>query len=163
MTEWNCEEVLARLPEVARGLDGEDTRGVREHLEACATCREEWEVVALLAEAGPAPVPPTLEARLQAAVRADAARGVVRRPRPFPAWRLAAAAGVALAIATPVLVNQMSDRPLDTLDDAEVTAAVGERLPSPWLDDVEGIVAGAPVLDGLSDEALEQLLEEMGE
>ena len=163
MNEWNCENVLARLPEVARGVDGADTRRVHEHLEACSTCREEWEVVVLLAESGPVPVPPTLEARLKAAVRADAARAAARRRSPFPVWRLAAAAGIVLAIATPVLVNQMSDRQLGTVDDAAVTAALGERLPSPWLDDVEGIVAGAPVLDGLSDEALEQLLEEMGE
>ena len=161
MMEWNCEEVLARLPEVAHGHDGPDTSGVHEHLDGCASCREEWEVVRLLAEAGPVPVPATLEARVQAAVRAGAQPGLGRR-RSVPTWRLAAAAGIVLAVATPILVDQMSDRQLGTLDDAEVTAALGERLPSPWLDDDEGIVAGAPVLDGLSDEALEQLLEEMG-
>jgi hypothetical protein len=166
MTHWNCDEVLARLPELAHGRGESEARDVYEHLESCANCQEEWEIVSLLVEAGPAPVPSTLEARLTAAVRADTERSVdgrpVRRPRSVPTWRLAAAAGIVLAIATPVLVDRMSDRPIGMLDEMEVTAALGDRLPSPWLDDEEGIVAGAPVLDGLSDEALEQLLEEMG-
>ena len=166
MTQWNCDEVLARLPELAHGRGESEAREVFEHLGSCANCQEEWEIVSLLVEAGPAPVPSGLEARLAAAVRADAERSgdgrSVRRTRSVPTWRLAAAAGIILAIATPVLVDRMSDRPIGILDEMEVTAALGDRLPSPWLDDEEGIVAGAPVLDGLSDEALEQLLEEMG-
>ena len=166
MTNWNCDEVLARLPELAHGRGESETQEVYEHLESCANCRDEWEIVRLLVEAGPAAVPSALEARLTAAVRGDAGRTgdgrSVRRTRSVPTWRLAAAAGVILAVATPILVDRMADQPTGLLDETEITAALGDRLPSPWLDDEEGIVAGAPVLDGLSDEALEQLLEEMG-
>jgi anti-sigma factor RsiW len=166
MKEWNCDEVLERLPELARGQGELQGPEVFAHLESCTNCREEWEMVSLLMEAGAAPVPSTLEARLKAAVRADVERAADRRPvrraRSVPTWRLAAAAGIVLAIATPILVDRMADGPVGTLNETEVTAALGDRLPSPWLDDEEGLVAGAPVLDGLSDEALEQLLEEMG-
>ena len=166
MTNWNCDEVLARLPELAHGRGESEAQEVFEHLESCENCQAEWEIVSLLVDAGPAPVPSDLEARLTAAVRADAEERVdgrsVRRTRSIPTWRLAAAAGIILAVATPVLVDRMADQPTGLLDEAEVTAALGDRLPSPWLDDEEGIVAGVPVLDGLSDEALEQLLLEMG-
>jgi hypothetical protein len=47
------------------------------------------------------------------------------------------------------------------LDDVELTAELGDRLPSPWVGDDE-MLAGAPMFDGLSDELLEQLLEELG-
>lgn len=180
MNVMNCPEVLDRLPELAAGsLSGARTDAVREHLAGCEDCRAEWEVVQLLAEAGPRPVPQGLEARIVGRLRAEApsaiddvspvvpGRSGVTPARPrwrVPSWGLAAAAGIVLAVATPVLVERMGDNATAPMavDEAEVTAALGDRLPSPWLDDEEGIVAGAPVLDGLSDEALEQLLEEMG-
>lgn len=172
MNGSNCEGMLDRLPDWAAGrLSADDAEAVRSHVDGCATCREAWEVVRLLAEAGPRPVPAGLEARLRTAVR-EAAEGAEPRPlrrgsgagvRPWrvPSWGLAAAAGIVLAVATPVLVERMGDSAAATVDDAEVVTAVADRLPSPWLDD-EGIVAGAPVLDDLTDEDLERLLEEMG-
>lgn len=166
MNEMTCDHVLDRLPDLAAGRIGEsDAAALHAHLGGCADCAEAWSVVSLLAEAGPAPVPPGLEARLQAAVRADgvgSAAGAAGGRRGIPHWRLAAAAGIVLALATPVLMDRMGTGNGVLPDDLEVAEALTESLPSPWLGEDEGIVAGAPVLDGLSDEALEQLLEEMG-
>lgn len=171
MNGSNCDRTLDRLPDwAAARLSAEDAEVVRTHVDGCATCREAWEVVRLLAEAGPRPVPEGLEARLRAAVReasGGAEPGAVGRARPnpgvrwrLPSWGLAAAAGIVLAVATPLLVERMGGAPASD-DDAEVVTAVVDRLPSPWFDD-EGTVAGAPVLDDLTDEDLERLLEEMG-
>ncbi len=168
MNEMTCDHVLDRLPELAAERVGEpDAGAIRAHLGGCAACAEAWSVVSLLAEAGPAPAPPGLEARLQAAVRSDQARtaapaAAAGRRRSMPHWRLAAAAGIVLALATPVLMDRMGTESGVLSDDLEVAEALTESLPSPWLGEDEGMVAGAPVLDGLSDEALEQLLEEMG-
>ncbi|MEQ9568902.1 MAG: zf-HC2 domain-containing protein, partial [Longimicrobiales bacterium] len=74
MNATTCEHVLDRLPDLAGGrIEGPDADALRAHLEACPECREAWSVVSLLAEAEPTPVPAGLEARLQAAVRADRA------------------------------------------------------------------------------------------
>lgn len=164
-----CDQIQDRLPEHIGGrLDDAEGAQVRTHLEACDDCRAALEIVELLAAAPPRPVPTGLEARLQAAVRREvverrpqpvAARADLRRPR-MPRWALAAAAGLALAVATPVLVERMGPVSTDAVDEAEVTAMLTETLPSPWFND-EGTVAGAPVLDDLSDDALLQLLEEM--
>lgn len=167
-----CDQVQDRLPEFLGGrLDDAERERVQSHLEGCADCAAALEVVQLLAAAPPRPVPTGLESRLQTAVRAEVfgppARGAApatRRGWRTPQWALAAAAGLALAVATPVLMEQMGPvGPASTevaVDDAEVTAMLTESLPSPWFGD-EGTVAGAPVLDDLSDDALLQLLEEM--
>jgi hypothetical protein len=42
-----------------------------------------------------------------------------------------------------------------------VQVAVDEPLPESWLWD-DGLVAGAPVYDGLTDEQLEALIQELG-
>jgi anti-sigma factor RsiW len=172
MNEIRCVEIVDRLPALAAGeVEAAGAAELRRHLAECASCGDEWTVVQLLHEAGPAPVPTGLEARLQAAVREDAARTVARPAasgaaalgrRRIPSWGLAAAAGIVLAIATPVLVERMGDPPVPAVDDVAIEVALGERLPSPWVEDEEDVVAGAPILDGLSDEALALLLEEMG-
>lgn len=172
MNATDCSEILDRLPELAAGeVPAGEAERVHAHLRACADCRADWEIVQLLEEAGPRPVPAGLEGRIVRELRAAepsppmpaAPRhgGGARGRRWIPRWGLAAAAGVVLAVATPVLVERMGDNAVVAPDPIELEEAVGDRLPSPWLDE-EGIVAGAPVLDGLSDEALEQLLEEMG-
>lgn len=171
MTRLHCDEVLERLPEwlaVQRKAGVEDD--VRAHLDSCAACASEARMVRLLMEAGPATVPPELEVRLQEAVRAEFANGAgatagaaptVRRRR-MPTWQLAAAAGAILAVATPVLMDRMQDRAGPAVEEADLAVAVADRLPSPWLDDEVDLVAGAPVLDGLTDDDLRLLLEEMG-
>ncbi len=130
---------------------------------------EEARMVDLLRKAGPPAVPSDLEARLIAAVRVefggdgagDAAVTPIRRRR-MPPWQLAAAAGLVLAVATPVLMDRMQERPGPVVDDPTVEVAVVDRLPSPWLDDDAAVVGGEPVLDDLTDDDLRLLLEEMG-
>jgi hypothetical protein len=62
---------------------------------------------------------------------------------------------VILALGTGVIWNR---RVPDVVQDAIVVASQ-DPLPEAWLWD-DGMVAGAPVFDGLSDEELEALLEE---
>jgi len=131
----------------------------------------ESEVVMALRGARPE-IPPDLEARVQARVReemtrkrdrvAEEASGdrnrvipIFNRPGWAPAWALSAAAVVILALGTSVIWKQKAG---DLLQDPIVVASQ-EPLPEAWLWD-DGIVAGAPVFDGLSDEDLEALLEE---
>lgn len=166
MNGSNCTEMLDRLPDLAEGRLPETEAGVIEsHLATCVACRAEYEMVQLLVAAGPTPVPTGLEGRLQDAVRrkfAPAGSASRRRSaRRVPAWGLAAAAGLVLAVATPVLVQRMGSVPGPVADDAEMAAELGDRLPSPWIGD-EAMLAGAPMLDGLSDEMLAELLKELG-
>jgi hypothetical protein len=82
-----------------------------------------------------------------------------RRQRGIPSWALGAAALLALAVGTPLIVNRMAEAP--TVADDEVLAMAEQTLtPSVWASD-DGLIAGEPALDGLSDEALLALLEEL--
>ena len=137
--------------------------GVRAHLEGCARCREELDLLRRVATAATTP-PPGLEARIRDAVRGAAAPGRLaiehRRPR-RPDWRrvafpLAAAAAIALLWIGLPGVPVTDPRP----EPAEVTLAADLELYGTWPAAGEE-VAGAPVLSDLSDEALEALLEEM--
>jgi len=121
--------------------------------------------------AGRPEVPAGLGARIQAYVReefsAQHAGGLgegspeqirvipIGRFRRIPGWALSAAAVVILALGTSVIWSQRSP---DVLQDPIVVASQ-EPLPEDWLWD-DGMVAGAPVFDGLSDEELAALLKE---
>ena len=165
MNEIRCPDVLDRLPALAAGeVSGAEAETLRAHLAECEACAAEWTVVEMLREAGPVPVPSGLEARIQAAVRGEgqgSSSAPAPRRRRVPSWGLAAAAGIVLAVATPVLVDRMGPAPGAGIEESAIEDGISDRLPSPLLDD-EVVVAGAAVLDGLTDEALEQLLEEMG-
>jgi len=155
---------------VGGSIAPEDDGMVEAHLGICPSCREELEVVEALYSARPE-VPAGLEARIQGHVReeligedsgdskvsaVDGIRGIsLVRTRRIPAWALSAAAVVVLALGTSVIWNQ---RVPDALQDPIVVASQ-EPLPEAWLWD-DGMVAGAPVFDGLSDEDLEALLKE---
>jgi hypothetical protein len=171
MTVSGCEEMRDLLPELAAGtLASERGRPVREHLSSCADCRAEFEILrnlrAELLQEGP--VPPGLEGRIQARVREELGAALmegtrpdvldiraVRRRRRMPTWALSAAAMLVLALGTGVLWDRFGqDGPLDSLE-----VASQDPAPEAWLWD-DGMVAGAPVLDGLSDEDLEALLQE---
>ena len=69
---------------------------------------------------------------------------------------MTAAAILVLAFGTKVVMDGMA--PEIVLD--PIAVAAQEPLPEAWLWD-DGMVAGAPVFDGLSDEDLEALLEEL--
>ena len=168
MTGRDCERVRDLLPDLVSGsIAPEDDGVVEAHLGICPTCRAELDVVEALRGARPE-VPQRLEAKIQARVRSDlsganAGQGAsdrkrvlpFRRPWKVPAWGLSAAAVVVLALGTSVIWN--GEGP-DLVQDPIVVASQ-EALPESWLWD-DGMVAGAPVFDGLSDEDLEALLEE---
>jgi anti-sigma factor RsiW len=180
MTRQRCETVQDQLPDVVRGdLSPDAMNEVRSHLAECTACAATLETVELLAARPPARPPAGFEARMRAAAR-EALRAehevsptpvpsAARGPAPgrgTPSWALAAAAGVILALGTPLLVQRMNTGVLDRgggapATGAEVAGAVAELLPSTYVSE-DPVVAGAPVLDGLSDEALMALLREMG-
>ena len=165
-----CEKIRDELPALAAGRPSGARDEVEAHLAHCPGCREEYEVLALLAEAPPV-VPSGLEAGIRAAVAREGGRipgtadpgsgngeaGVRlpgRRPsrRYFgPAWGLAAAAVMALLLGRTLV--DTGEGPGD-----EALAGGGE-FPVLLADD--GMVAGGPVLDGLSEEDLRVLLEEL--
>lgn len=151
MSAMKCEVVESLLPDwVNDTLDPGEREGVKEHLEGCASCREQEDFIRRIASARPEPPPELLE-RVRSAVEADRARPrvpVVAR------WVLAAAAMVILSLGT-ALIWDGEAPPLDPLDDL-----VMDPLAASVIAD-NTMIAGAPSLAGLSDEALEALLEEL--
>lgn len=84
MSRLDCDTVLDLLPERAAGRLDEDTAAaVERHLETCAECRAEAELVRRIAERTVSP-PADLQARVVAAVKArpapDAGRGGAAAP-----------------------------------------------------------------------------------
>ncbi|NNM07019.1 MAG: zf-HC2 domain-containing protein [Gemmatimonadetes bacterium] len=172
MNGKECEKVRDLLPDWARKTDRADGGLVEDHLRTCAECERELEVILAIRDQRPA-VPAGLEAKIQARVRqglgeapsADPAaaeragrsgRAALARRRWAPAWALSAAAVVVLALGTSLIWN--GGNPELVQDPAAVASQ--EPLPESWLWD-DGMIAGAPVFDGLSDEDLETLLEEL--
>lgn len=178
MQRLTCDAVRDRLPELARGeVDQDEAHRLRNHLHGCGECAGVWEIVRLVNSAPPVRAPEGLEERMARAARgalkerrgggsgAGADTGPSRRRR-VPSWGLAAAAGVVLALGTPLLIQRMQAPMAGSMDSASVAGdavamEVQELLPSAYVSD-DPVVAGAPVFDGLSDEALVALLEEMG-
>lgn len=167
MRKMNCETVQDRLPELATDrLEAEDRRVLAAHVEECAECREILGTLRLLAASRPS-LPVGLASRIQEAARQEI-RGSVAEARmatgtasglgsgrrwrfSTPAWGLAAAAVVALVMGRTLLPGGEPEPQLLALGDAE--------FPALLTDDV--MVAGGPVLDGLSDDDLALLLEEL--
>jgi anti-sigma factor RsiW len=156
-----CGEIQDRLPSRAAGRLAEASAGeVDQHLARCEECREAFETVQWLRATTPE-VPPRLESRILAAVRV-AADPVVSRPPPRGGlnsrlrWGWAAAAVLALAVGLPLVST--FDRAPDTEMGALVMA--DEEVARVWLED-DLMIAGAPAVSELSDDALRQLLEEL--
>lgn len=153
MNTMSCETARELLPGyVGDALDKGARADVARHLEACDDCRSEAELLALLS-AGAPPVPAGLSERIQAAVRAQQPRA--RRGASRPWWGLAAAAVAALALGIGVTSHETTTT--QTQVPEYVAGVDSENL---WLSD-DGLIAGAPALDDLSDDALATLLEEM--
>jgi predicted anti-sigma-YlaC factor YlaD len=149
MTDVRCESVRDSIPDLAGGrLDGETASEVRAHLDRCDDCRAEAELVSLL-YAGRPQVPAQLVQNIEGHVRFRR-RAVVR-----PWWGVAAAAVAAVALGIGV-----TSRSEPEVENVPAYVADMQGL-SPWVSD-DGLIAGAPALDGLSDEALQILLDEMG-
>jgi len=164
----NCPEVNDLLPELLLGeLPLQRRRELEAHVADCEMCAEARATVQAVFDSRP-PVPVGLEARIRDAVRREAGvsaetKGVLRlEPRSrrgVPSWALGAAALLMLAVGTPVLMNRMAEAP-ERFDESEVALAEEAYAPSLWASD-DGLIAGVPALDDLSDEALLALLEEM--
>jgi len=171
MNGQDCQNVGDLLPSLAGGTLQPDQAGpVREHLADCPDCRLELEVVQAVLLSEPQ-VPEGLEGRIKARVQEEF--GGMARPtsgaedpdtgptvlpfyrRRIPVWGLSAAAVVILALGTSRIWNNGNQEPMQD----PVVLAAQEPLPEAWLLD-DGMIAGAPVFDGLSDEDLEALLEE---
>ena len=171
MTGSACEGIKDLLADVAAGtLSPEEEGPVQDHLLSCGDCRAELDILRELRAGmtGELVVPIGLEARVQARVREElgdfVAEGVrsnviqVRagaRRRRVPTWALSAAAVVVLALGTGIIWNRVGPDGVT----GPLAVASQEPLPEAWLWD-DGMVAGAPVFDDLSDEDLEALLEE---
>jgi anti-sigma factor RsiW len=176
MTHRDCETVRDLLPGIISGsLPPEEAAAVEDHLNSCQDCREELEVVTSVREglASDMAVPAGLEATIQARVREEMGRparaktqepeGRGRRVRPAfgrrpwaRAWVLSAAAVGILALGTSLLWNGGGP----AVDPDLLEVASQDLPPEAWLWD-DGMIAGAPVFDGLSEEELESLLEEL--
>lgn len=150
MSQVDCATVRELIPDVASGRPGTDDRGVVDtHAAGCEECREELALARLLFESRPV-ASPRLAARVIEAVRSDRRMG--RRPW----WGISAAAVAALALGIGITSEPAADGPAELGPDVTVELEEGEL----WLSD-DGLLAGAPVFDGLSDEALAELLEEL--
>jgi len=177
MTGEYCERMRDLLPDWRAGrLDPTRVGEVERHLETCESCKDEVSLIDALLSARPAP-PPDLAQRIQARVRGEMAvsrDGVVplhsgshrsRSHRTFsslprltrwtPAWALSAAAVAALALGLGVFGGPETPE----IDQDAIVVASQEPLPEAWLWD-DGMVAGGPVFDDLTDEELEALIKE---
>jgi predicted anti-sigma-YlaC factor YlaD len=150
MSEGHCERVRENLPGFVGGrLAPADAALVEAHLSECSECGDEAALVRLLFDARPA-APAGLSRRIEGSTRMSSRRAY------HPWWGVAAASVAALALGIGVI-----SRDVPAADDVEVpgiVAGVGET--SIWVVD-DGLVAGAPALEGLSDEALLLLLDEL--
>jgi len=171
MSGQGCDGIRDLLPEWALGaLDSEAGAKVKEHLTSCGDCGMEMRLLQALLASRPEP-PLGLEDRIRARVteemegarRVEASgRGagvipLVRRSRWAPAWALSAAAVVVLSLGIGVIWNGET---VPEIGEEAIQVAVDEPLPEAWLWD-DGLVAGAPVFDGLTDEQLEALIQEL--
>jgi hypothetical protein len=159
------------LPDWIVGTHPPEIAGaVGEHLLTCSGCQAEEKVLRTLLASRPEP-PTGLEERIKASVRKDRSTGtqvegeapepkvipLFRRYPRTPAWALSAAAVVILSLGIGVIWN---GKDLPDVEQGPVQVAAEEPLPEAWLWD-DGMVAGAPVYDGLTDEELEALIQEL--
>lgn len=165
MKDERYERVKELLPDwVAGRLDAPGAREVAEAVARDEELAAEAELLESLLAARAEP-PRELESRIRAAVREDHgdARPAPRRARwswgdlRVPRWAVAAAAVAVVGLGTVEIVN----RQWTVTEPSDLEQVALEDTPSPWVSD-DGLVAGAPVLDELSDEALTSLLEELG-
>ncbi len=144
-----CEWIRELIPDYAAGRLTDDEIALADlHFADCNECRDELDLVHLVFSSR-AMEPEGLAVKINAAVHS-------RRVTGHRQWWGAAAAAVALlAIGLNVILDRSGpgDLPLAEFE-FEIES---ENL---WLTD-DALIAGAPMLGGLSDEALTQLLEEL--
>lgn len=149
MNDARCGAIRELIPDfVGNRLGATEVEPLEAHVAECAACRAELELAQSLYTSR-ASVPDGLADRVVDAVRR--ARPALRRPW----WGISAAAVAALALGIGITSGPAGP---DDLDVPDFGYEVGEG--ELWLSD-DGLLAGAPSLDGLSDEALILLLDEL--
>lgn len=149
MSQTECGTIREYLPDFAAGrLGAEQVRVIEAHLPSCAECRAEFELIQMLLDAPPA-VPERLAESVVSALRTS------RRSVGRPWWGISAAAVAAIALG----IGVSTDRPDTVVGPVPGFASEADEGEA-WLSD-DGLLAGAPSIDGLSDEALLELLEEL--
>jgi anti-sigma factor RsiW len=151
MNEGTCGIARELLPDLASGrLDADTSATVDAHLSACTECRDELALVRAL-RGSRVPAPSGLAVRISHAVRRD------RRRSHRPWWGISAAAVAALALG----IGMASEPTTSAVPElAPPFASDDETEAELWLSE-DGLVAGAPALESLSDEALLQLVDEL--
>lgn len=153
MNSLSCESITDLLPDRVRNNIGEiDRLRVDRHLERCATCRAQSELLGLVARSRPA-VPAGLHERVAGAVAARLA------PRRHARAGIAAAAGIVLALVTGGLLVMR----VRSYDGAETPAAEDVTAPATIqaVRPDDPLLAGGPEFARLSVEELATLLAEM--
>lgn len=153
MNTSSCESITDLLADRVRNNIGPiDRLRVDRHLERCASCQAQSELLAMIERTRPA-VPAGLQARIAGAVAA--------RPRPRRRARagLAAAAGIVLALVTGGLlvmrVQSYGGGETPTGEDLTATATMQAVRPD------DPLLAGGPQFARLSVDELATLLAEM--
>ena len=157
MKSMTCQELVDWLPDWTSGrLDDSESALVAAHVEECDDCSAQAIVLGALFAARPE-APAGLAERIAYAARAQSVPGTgTKRPWCRPAWALSAAVVLVLAVVTTLLLEGPQG-----IEVASVLSEVPLEESQVWIVD-DGSVAGAPVLDDLSDEAMAALLEELG-
>ena len=171
MSAEDCDRSRDALPEWILGRLGPELRmEMTRHLASCPDCAREEEVLRQLLSVRPTP-PEGLADRIQARLKEEIGVGLepdspktpgdviplFRRRRWTPTWALSAAAVVILSLGIGIVWNGAE---VPEVGQSSGQAATEEPAPEAWLWD-DGMVAGAPVYDGLTDDQLEALIEEL--
>jgi hypothetical protein len=148
MKDELCGTVRELIPDfVSSRLSLANLEVVEGHLIECRECGAELELAQAVLAGRPS-APPELLDRLLRSVRSS------RQPPARTWWGLSAAAVAALALGIGIS-SDPTDAPV------EVPGFAYEMEEGyTWLSD-DGLIAGAPLLNGLSDDALQQLLDEL--
>lgn len=147
MSNVKCETVREWIPDYVSGRpSGLDVASLESHLETCDECKAEVGLARLIFESR-IDAPDGLARRVREAVRSDHTSG----SRPW--WSISAAAVAALAIG-------ISSNNLAQIEISVPGYAYESETGDLWLSD-DGLIAGAPAFDGLTNEALLQLLDEL--
>ncbi len=153
--ERTCDAVLETLADLAaERLPPEEARRAREHLGACPACRELYEAARWVYLSRP-DAPEGFSRQVRDAVRTARAR----RAWWVPSWARVAAAVAVLALGLGWGIERRGGPGPEEAGAPEI--AYGLEHDEMWIAD-DGIIAGAPTLDELSDEMLEALLSELG-
>jgi anti-sigma factor RsiW len=150
-----CGTVRELIPDVVGGRISETDRGkVERHAVECSECAAELRLAGTLFASRPVPPRGLLE-RLLESVHTSAPTVRTRAQPPRVWWSVAAAAVAAFALGIGISSDPGPELPVEVPGFA-YEVEEGDI----WVSD-DGLLAGAPLFDDLSDDALLQLLEEL--